>query len=125
MFQSRLSTADIRRQQIRVFQIEVNGPKTFGAENQGFSFQSEKSRREQDPAVGAPSKGKAKEKATKVTVTTPREQIPNVGSRKPNGSFQKGGSCKLLHVLECAKFKSPGGCEFGVKCDYKHSEFCR
>ena len=38
VFQSLLSTADIRRQEIRVFQIEVNGPKTSGAENQGFSF---------------------------------------------------------------------------------------
>ena len=38
---------DIRRPEVRLLRIEVDGPKTSRADNQGFSFQSEKSRRGQ------------------------------------------------------------------------------
>ena len=71
---------DIWRQELRLLQIEVDGPKTSQAENQRFSLQSEKPRRAQT----CRAKEKRAEKAKKMPTTAPREKTASVGSRKAN-----------------------------------------
>ena len=48
------SRDDIRRQEIRLLQIQVDDPKTSRAGNRGFSFQRERIREEDRPAIVAP-----------------------------------------------------------------------
>ena len=69
----------------------LNGPKTSRAENQGFSFQSEKSRREQTPAIGSPSKGKTKGK----------------GKDNAKTNSERG---------DCIRRTTKGQCSFGDSC---------
>ena len=53
------SRGDIRRQEIRLMQIEVGGPKTSRAEKIEDSHVKARIHDEDRPAIGAPSKGKA------------------------------------------------------------------
>ena len=75
--------------------IEVDGPKTSRAENQGFSCESEKPRRGQT-CNGNSDQGKSKRKRQiKCKKTTPREETASVGSRRGQGSW--GEACAFKH----------------------------
>ena len=79
------SRDDIRRQQRRLLQIEVDGPKASRAENQGFSFRNEKSRRGRtDLQQELRAKEKRQEKAKTTPKTIPREETANFGLQKAN-----------------------------------------
>ena len=70
------SRNDIWRQEILSVQKVIDGPKTSRAEKDGFPLQSEKPRRGQTCNW---RKGKHQEKATKMSKTTPREEIASFG----------------------------------------------
>ena len=75
---------DIRRQERPLLQIQVNGAKTSRAENQGSSFQSEKSRRGQTCTWSSEQRKSERKKAKTLRKTNPSEETGYVGSRMAN-----------------------------------------
>ena len=76
---------NIRRQEVRPLQMEVDVPKRSRAKKSRIL----KSKREIETRIERRAEGKQREMANKMPNTTPREETASVGSRKANVHLEK------------------------------------